>query len=639
MQLSDLTAYAEEKYHITEQRRWADFPGISVLADPGTGKWAALLMRQWDTDTGTEIQLCDLRCGRQTLSEFSAPCLSLPYRMSGPRWVGVRFDEGTDPDLIYRLFDRALNSGEQRGFTLVLHDRLAPEKSEYRETPLTFEKKTAHVSEARQIQVETAIRKAAEIVKTAAVRVSEEIRGPEKLRQMRRLYVYGGSRREECRAFYKQAVLMADYEDDHPWRGTFQKYFPTYQDLRLEQLRGYFTWRTALRRGEFRPVPTSMAYIYVYELLNGVGVSSVEERLQKLREFEIGYLDSGIGEQSMRRNLRRWMPELAVIKGLPPETVRQYVDEDVLKRDEALAVLRKPGGRSDREVFDALCLLSGGKIAASPAAREGSGLFAETWRRAAALYRENGKTLFTLCFGEKRSRRWHPLENAVYYDPDPPREMSCELSESRRYALRSGLWSEYCYLKTQFDKKRLDAFLHETDRRLRLWLKTGRPLQERPEEAWAAPFAEAVIGEDRQRKAEAARRKVTIRFEDLERIRRDAAVTRESLLTEEDRGESPPPETEITLPPPPVSELAGGNGALISLSGEQRELMSLLLRGESAKDWIAARHAMATVLADGINEALYEALGDSAVECDGEDVTLVEDYREEILQLLGGESL
>ena len=129
---------------------------------------------------------------------------------------------------------------------------------------------------------------------------------------------------------------------------------------------------------------------------------------------------------------------------------------------------------------------------------------------------------------------------------------------------------------------------------------------------------------------------MTIRFEDLDRIRRDAAVTRESLLTEEEVGETPQPETEIP-PPPPASETAGGDVALISLSGEQRELLSLLLRGESAKDWIAARHAMATVLADGINETLYEALGDSAVECDGRDVTLVEDYREEILQLLGGD--
>ena len=65
MELSELTAYAEEKFHIQEQHKWADFPGFSVLVDPNTGKWVALLMRQWDSDTGTEIQQCDIKCGRQ----------------------------------------------------------------------------------------------------------------------------------------------------------------------------------------------------------------------------------------------------------------------------------------------------------------------------------------------------------------------------------------------------------------------------------------------------------------------------------------------------------------------------------------------------------------------------------------------
>ncbi len=52
MELSELTAYAEEKFNIHEQHKWADFPGFSVLADPNTGKWVALLMRQWDYETG-----------------------------------------------------------------------------------------------------------------------------------------------------------------------------------------------------------------------------------------------------------------------------------------------------------------------------------------------------------------------------------------------------------------------------------------------------------------------------------------------------------------------------------------------------------------------------------------------------------
>ena len=44
MELSQLTAYAQLKFHMREQRPWPDFPGFSVLADPVTGKWAALLM-------------------------------------------------------------------------------------------------------------------------------------------------------------------------------------------------------------------------------------------------------------------------------------------------------------------------------------------------------------------------------------------------------------------------------------------------------------------------------------------------------------------------------------------------------------------------------------------------------------------
>ena len=45
MELSELTAYAKEKYQIQEQRKWPELPGLSVLAEPETGKWAALLMR------------------------------------------------------------------------------------------------------------------------------------------------------------------------------------------------------------------------------------------------------------------------------------------------------------------------------------------------------------------------------------------------------------------------------------------------------------------------------------------------------------------------------------------------------------------------------------------------------------------
>ena len=108
MYLSELTSYAEEKFNIREQFKWADFPSFSVLAEPYTGKWTALLMRLHDQESGAEISRCDIKCGIQTLSEIHAPYLSEPFRMKGDKWLGVTFDERTEPDVVFRLFDRAV---------------------------------------------------------------------------------------------------------------------------------------------------------------------------------------------------------------------------------------------------------------------------------------------------------------------------------------------------------------------------------------------------------------------------------------------------------------------------------------------------------------------------------------------------
>ena len=40
--------------------------------------------------------------------------------MKGQKWLGVKFDDSTQPDVVYRLFDRAVYSGEERGYTIVL---------------------------------------------------------------------------------------------------------------------------------------------------------------------------------------------------------------------------------------------------------------------------------------------------------------------------------------------------------------------------------------------------------------------------------------------------------------------------------------------------------------------------------------
>ena len=47
---------------------------------------------------------------------------------------------------------------------------------------------------------------------------------------------------------------------------------------------------------------------------------------------------------------------------------------------------------------------------------------------------------------------------------------------------------------------------------------------------------------------------------------------------------------------------------------------------------------MPSVVADAINEALFDEIGDNILECDGDTITLVEDYRDDVLQIFGGKS-
>ena len=294
-----------------EQHKWADFPGFSVLADPVTGKWAALLMRQWDQQSGEELERCDIKCGQQSLLESPVPWLGPPFRMKGRKWVGVCFDDRTDPALVFRLFDRAVHSGEQRGYTIVLEQQPMDAADAYAESPL---------------------------LSSGALYMEDSVIDiPQRILDMMRLYEPGdGSLAQKCRNFYRQGRFMEDYEDDLPWLGTFDRYFPCYHDLNLRQLRGYFTWRTKLRQGQYRPTALSFAYIYLYELLCGIGTASAEDSLEKLLEFERCFLGAGYSDETMRRNLRRWVFEFAVLHDFPADRILQLADPDVLRRDNAL---------------------------------------------------------------------------------------------------------------------------------------------------------------------------------------------------------------------------------------------------------------------------------------------------------------
>ena len=234
------------------------------------------------------------------------------------------------------------------------------------------------------------------------------------------------------------------------------------------------------------------------------------------------------------------------------------------------------------------------------------------------------KKLFALCFGERKTRRWYPLSNAVYYEQKRPEDKDYVLNECRSFRCRGGIWTVRAFESLSYDKARLQGFLHETDARLRRYLKTGRYLKEKPEDAWAVPFIDAVIGADRNAVMEASRPKISIDLSGLEQIRKDARITRDSLLTEEELGEveeavmTPEEETASDLP----------------LNDVQLRIVRAILNGEDVKGLLRDHHLMPTMAADSINEALFDEIGDTVLLCENDQLLLVDDYIEELKQIV-----
>ena len=673
MDLSELTAYAEKKYHIREEQKWDDFRSFSVLTDPETRKWVALMMRQWDYETGNELCKCDIKCGRQILTEIKEPYVTNAFRMRGEKWAGVIFDDRTEPEVVFKLFDEAIRIGRAGSYTVVLEEGKREESSGaggkvFRDTLLPLEAMRGNYDKSRFRERQKENKKARP---QTHVRLNNEPRTiPTRILEMMQLYEYRSSSFEnKCRNFVRQGKFMEDYEDDAPWNSEVKRYFATYHDLNINQLRGYFAWRTRVRRGEFHPITMSLAYMYIYELLNMIGAKTPEEAIRKMREFEKGFLDSGIGDRSMRENLHRWIMEFAVLSGSPKEEVLPLIAPDLIERDRQLMVLRKPSEHSDEEVFGALNALTGGKTEKSSVflkePERGIHLFAEVWRYMAEHYDDCGWDIFAACFGKLRKFPWHPLANAVYMDQKKREEAEYKVTECRKFVCKNGEWSEIRYDELFFDRYRVHAIVHEADRQIRRYLKAGHYLKVKKGEEWITPYVEAVIEADRAAAVEAAKPKITIDLSGLDKIRRDAQITRDSLLTEDEMREQAPeqmmklaPEQApqqaegpavqheeqqivqpmiLELPEVPKEEEKSAEVEIPSLDDTQAQILLSVMRGEPVAGMIREKALMPSVVTDAINEALFDEIGDSVLMCEGDEITLIEDYREDLELLLEGD--
>ncbi|HBQ64188.1 MAG TPA: hypothetical protein DD727_04545 [Clostridiales bacterium] len=106
---------------------------------------------------------------------------------------------------------------------------------------------------------------------------------PRKLEMLQRLSSLKVLRGPVKNDFMAQAQADADTCVEEPADFVpFQAYWPSYEDMSPKQKRWYFYWRTQLRAGSYPVTDLAYIFVYVYELINGVGFSSCREGFVRL---------------------------------------------------------------------------------------------------------------------------------------------------------------------------------------------------------------------------------------------------------------------------------------------------------------------------------------------------------------------
>lgn len=513
---------------------------------------------------------------------------------------------------------------------------------------------------------------------------------PDQYRKMREISRWqedpkGGAGRwlSEAELFYRQGLLMADFEDDCPYNGTFKSYFPTYNAMSDRQLRGYFTWRAQVRRGTVEETSTSFAFLYLYELICGIGVDNPLDGFNKIKAFWDVYRAF---EPGIDRFARVWLQDYAVFHGLDPKLLR---DSKTVIFDNALIELRRaardlvpaptpsdpapkrrktseptlplpPDEVREERLMAAINALSTYNLSNSRLDRSHHRdlrhVACAVYVRMARYYDTHRKTgIVASLFGEETAMPYTMFASAVFFAPE--RHEDCEycLDPIHIYRCQNGFWECMRIHGSRQKSSKLGEMMRACDQRLRLALDPAHPLKEEKVPKYLAKIIDDEIVAWLSWDAAHQPVKIDIDLSQLGHIRSAAAQTREALLIDEEREDGASAEAEAAaagqdesdeptisteqfgvvaplLAPTPAFAAAAPADATNELAPAADAYLRALLEHNAvqAESAVVQSEQSEDMLVDTINEALFDLVGDTVIEFSAAGPQIIEDYEADV---------
>lgn len=722
----EILEYSLNKYNTKPIYPWTLLPEYAVLRHESSLKWYALFMnvdgQRLGLTPGRIYDVIDLRCREEDISSYLGKRGFLPaYHMSKKDWITILLDGSVDLEKIIELLDisfeitrdhKDLSSSSDYNKSFDISNDSKYNRSFYADKNYDY-----NISKDIEIPAKvtfTGTYKDQHLSFGGRRRADESL--PPKIAQMKELYnVLDSKPGADGYYFYKQGKFMEDYEEPYDFRGRFTRYFPTYHVMNNDQLQGYFDFRRRFRNGEIDVsnilsgsaiASLSFVYVYLYEILCNIGISDPEEGFRKLL-----YIDEVFGDKdpSMHEYIQDWLKDYVVYYNLPESlidggydksfddslstilTYENYIrdvkgdkisspSENIINDDKKSKDPAFELSEDDvHKIFEAIDALSSyslkGSLFYKKNPKDMEEITVRAYRNVSLFYQEHNKPmLLEKCFGAKGVYPYHMFRKAIFYDHIHYEDYEYVFSDARIYRCRDGHWSLETFYKADSKSSDLGAICKEIDRICRRKFSFGHPLQQKLNLPLIIQAISDAADTYIKEKEEAAKPKIHIDFGKLSGIRKDAAYTREQLITEEemsDEDEFMKFEDEVLASN--ITESVSNKSVALSdsklqigvddidirevisndnisndktvsndqpsgnllISEHQMNIVSLLLAGENVIEYAASNHLMLAVEIDAINETLYDEIGDTVIEFDGDTPELVEDYIDDIKQILG----
>ena len=460
--------------------------------------------------------------------------------------------------------------------------------------------------------------------------------------------------RNDSALLYRQAKFMEDFTDDHRGSAPFFMHYPCYQHMGYEQLRTYFTWRATARRGEFLPISLSYIFLYIYELLSGIGVEGPADGLTRLLAVWNAYRER---ERALDSHLPGWIKDYHIYYALPhsfTDFVREhglqshYLDQFVLDADA-------------RDNFEAWSGISSYDVAKSKFYGAGNDAlmrdcFSAVLDGIQALCARRGCHIEDLLMsGIRGGAFWTPFGQALFYPWLNQPDRQVEMPGHEAYACKDNRWTAQVPILYSDRRELVGYWMKKTEACLRQAVNHKFSLTVNPNAFSLLPYKlnrlRLTLAEFDAAIEQAVadfhkgltRTVVVVNPENLNRIRKDALQTQDKLIVPEDDDASMPDvaPTEPGAPPvesqpePPDPDADGWTALQGALNATELQALSLLLRGGAGiKAFADENGVMLEVLADSINEKAADFIGDSILEF-GDGMAIYEEYREKIAEMVG----